>query len=104
MRSWLRPTAPERCLLPGGKRSAAPVPASRASPPSTPSPVPPLPRAAGSERRSIKAGPHLPRDLSLLAYLALSGLVYFTSSVPLALLVLALNALNLAVCFLLKSE
>lgn len=59
-------------------------------------------RAAGSGTRSLKQGFYAPRDLSILAYLLLSILAYSSRSVPLALLVLTLNAINLSICMHLK--
>ena len=59
-------------------------------------------RQAGAELRALKAGFYLRRDLPIIAYLLLSALSYLTRSVPLALLVLCFNVVNLAICLRLK--
>jgi hypothetical protein len=61
-------------------------------------------RQAGAELRALKAGFYLRRDLPIIAYLLLSALSYLTRSVPLALLVLCFNVVNLAICLRLKSS
>lgn len=61
-------------------------------------------RQAGADKRALKSAFHWQRDGALGTYLALSLLAYFSRSVPLAALVLMLNALNLAVCLRLKGE
>lgn len=52
----------------------------------------------------LKAEFYAPRDLSIACYLLLSMLAYSYDSVPLALLVLALNCANLSVCMRLKGQ
>lgn len=53
---------------------------------------------------ALKQAFYAPRDVSLLVYLAASVLVHSAHSVPLALLVLVLNGLNLGICLRLKGE
>jgi hypothetical protein len=47
---------------------------------------------------------HAPRDLSLLSYLVATVLAYTSVSVPLALLVLVMNIVNLSMCLRLKGK
>jgi len=64
------------------------------------SPAHPRPCAAAGLKRDFYG----PRDLSLLAYLLLSLLAYVYRSLPLAVLVLNLNIVNLAICLRLKGQ